>query len=455
MKDFDCFSGWGRNTTSVGLRLEVESAQDMRRLIQERGNSSRYRRGCISRGLGRSYGDPAQNSGGYVFQSIQKSEQSDLIDFDLDEVNGIVTAGGWVSLNDLIAYLVPRGWFVPVTPGTRFVTVGGAVASDVHGKNHHCDGSFGSHLISVDLLLASGESISCGPEVNRDLFFATIGGMGLTGFIYRVRFKAIQIETSQMTVRTERAANLEALISILLESEVSHQYTVAWIDLLATGRQLGRGIVMAGNHARKHELGTDFKGYLTKSRLSAPHALSGLMNRHSIKLFNEFWFRKAPRNATTSVESIPKFFHPLDAVKHWNRLYGKRGFIQYQFVVPQDEVTTIREVIEDLSNERAASFLAVLKKFGPSSGGFLSFPMPGWTLALDIPAGASLGPLLSRLDRKVIQAGGRHYLAKDSHMRRSTFESGYKELAKWKSVRSEVDPNGFWQSDLGRRLGLC
>ncbi|HEY8094458.1 MAG TPA: FAD-binding oxidoreductase [Acidimicrobiales bacterium] len=379
---------------------------------------------------------------------------------DLDAATGRVTAWAGTSIGALLEHLVPRGWFVPVTPGTRFVTVGGAVAADIHGKNHHVDGTFGDHVEAIWLQLADGTVEEVGPARNPELHWATIGGMGLTGAILRVRFRVLPIETSRMLVDTERTGDLDAVLALMDEGDAAYRYSVAWLDVTARGRHLGRGVLSRGDHAPVAALprraAADPLAYAAGTLLVAPSWVpGGLLNRGSIRAFNELWFRKAPRRDRGGVHSISSFFHPLDLMRGWNRLYGSRGFVQYQLVVPFGEEQALRGVLERLARAGAPSFLTVLKRFGPANPAPLSFPMPGWTLSLDIPAGTKgLSPLLHELDATVIDAGGRLYLAKDARMSPAVLRAGYPRLAEWQQMRDKVDPTGVWNSDLARRLEL-
>ena len=441
-------TGWGRTAPSAGRVIDLDG--DAVRGAPHEALPIDEGRGAIPRGLGRSYGDPAQNGGGSVLRVLPGRSP-----ISLDRNAATVTADAGVSFDDLLRVLVPAGFFVPVTPGTRFITVGGAIASDIHGKNHHVDGTFGHHCTRISLLTADGELRTLTPA-DGDLWWATIGGMGLTGLIVDATFDLIPIETSQCLVRTQRIANFDALVDTMAADD--QRYSVAWVDLLASGAALGRSVLTCGEHARLDDLSAkqrrDPLAFAPPSLIDVPRGGPNVLSRAAVRAFNEVWYRKARRDHV-GPESITGFFHPLDMVGAWNRLYGGAGFLQYQFVVPDDEVDTMRVAIERVVASGHASFLAVLKRFGPANPAMLSFPTSGWTLTLDVPAAASdLHVLLSELDELVLGAGGRHYLAKDAHITPSIVRAGYPRLAEWKAVRRSVDPHGYWISDQARRLGL-
>ncbi|MGH9127864.1 MAG: FAD-binding protein [Acidimicrobiales bacterium] len=456
----ELLAGWGRTSPSAAKVVRArpggdQAAAEICALLADPAG-----RGVVARGLGRSYGDAAQCAGGTVLDmtTLDRIHRLDA---------GTVTVDAGVSLDTLMRVLLPRGWFVPVTPGTRMVTVGGAIAADIHGKNHHRDGTFGAHVTSMLLATPSGlRRLGPGahpadphPGPGPALFWATTGGMGLTGVVLEATIALIPVQTTRIRVDTNRTANLDDTLAAMVEGDSAYRYSVAWVDSLARGRHLGRSVLTRGDHASADELEPAARhcalAFDPRGPLPAPPPVPvSLLNKATVRAFNEAWYRKAPRHEVGRIEGITAFFHPLDAVASWNRLYGPRGFVQYQLVVPDKATDTLRLALERLSGAGCASFLTVLKRFGPAAGP-LSFPMPGWTLTLDIPAGTpGLGPLLDGLDEVVAAAGGRVYLAKDSRLRPDLLEAMYPRLAEWRAVRDSVDPDRALRSDLARRLGL-
>jgi decaprenylphospho-beta-D-ribofuranose 2-oxidase len=444
----EVLTGWGRTAPTAARVRTPASFEDVPRALAEAGP-----RGALVRGLGRSYGDIAQNAGGLVLDLTRLSGVEQL-----DARTGTATVLAGTSIDALLRCLVPAGWFVPVTPGTRFVTIGGAIANDVHGKNHHRDGSFGSHVVAFDLLTSDGTVRTVAPRNDPDPFAATVGGIGLTGAIVRATIRLLPIRTSRVRVDTERAADLDDLLARMTAGDDSYRYSVAWLDCLTGGRSLGRGVLTRGDHAEPGELGArDARSPLTYAPRALPAVPPGvprLVSPLAARAFNEAWFRRAPRERRGEIQPIPRFFHPLDAVAGWNRLYGRPGFVQYQFVVPFGAERVVQRVVEALVAADVPSFLGVLKRFGPGAG-MLSFPIAGWTLAIDVPAGVpGLRALLARFDEDVAEAGGRVYLAKDARLDARHLARMYPDLDRWREVRERLDPNHVWRSDLARRLGL-
>ncbi|MFB7494159.1 FAD-binding protein [Streptomyces sp. NPDC056161] len=443
-------TGWGRTAPTSARLVRPRTYEEAVAAVRGCGA-----RGGIARGLGRAYGDAAQNAGGAVLD-MTGLDRIHAIDAD----GGTVLCDAGVSLHRLMEVLLPLGWFVPVTPGTRQVTVGGAIGADIHGKNHHVSGSFARHVLALELLTADGEIRAVGRGT--PLFDATTGGMGLTGVILTATVRLLPVETSYMSVDTERATDLDDLMARLTATDHRYRYSVAWIDLLARGTATGRAVLTRGDHAPLEalEAGTRARrrplSFRPRQLPPAPPLVpEGLLGRTSVGLFNEIWYRRAPRARTGELQRIPTFFHPLDGVPHWNRIYGRGGFVQYQFVVGHGQEEALHRIVRRISARRCPSFLAVLKRFGEADPGWLSFPVPGWTLALDVPAGLPrLGAFLDELDEEVAAAGGRVYLAKDSRLRPDLLAPMYPRLADFRALRAQLDPRGVFVSDLARRLGL-
>ena len=438
-------SGWGRTAPTRAEVIRPESAEAIAAALADR-------RPAIARGLGRAYGDAAQNAGGLV---VDATGLDRVHDFDIER--GVIDAGAGLGLEALIALALPHGWFVPVTPGTRHITLGGALAADVHGKNHHVDGAFSRHVEAFELALPGGELREIGPD--DPLFAATAGGMGLTGVITRMRLRLSPVTSAFMRVTTTRAGSLDALMASMRERDAGFRYSVAWIDCLKRGAAMGRGVLLRGEHATAEELPPKLRrkplDYSPRRVLGVPDVVpSGLLNTAVARAFNEAYFRRAPAQEHIGLEPLGPYFHPLDAVAAWNRLYGRRGFVQYQAVVPDAEGEAIRALLERVSGAGMSSFLAVLKRFGEGTG-MLSFPIAGWTLALDIPVGGrDLARRLDELDDIVVAAGGRVYLAKDARVRPELLPAMYPDLERWREVQRTADPEGLMRSDLARRLGL-
>jgi decaprenylphospho-beta-D-ribofuranose 2-oxidase len=441
-------TGWGLTAPSRAEVVEPASAEAAAEALAGAGP-----RGALARGLGRSYGDAAQNAGGRVLGTSRLAAVRGV-----DRDAGVATVDAGVSIEALVRLLLPLGLFVHVTPGTWHVTVGGAIAADVHGKNHHRDGSFCEHVLSFELLTPGGERRRVTREHEPELFEATAGGMGLTGIVLSATLRLLRVESSYMRVDRERAADLDDAMVRMLERDDQYRYSVAWIDCLARGASLGRSVLIRGDHASAAEAGGNgARGPALPGgpRLAAPPWVpTGLLRRSTVRVFNEAYFRAAPVREVGRLEPLRSFFYPLDAVSGWNRIYGRTGFLQYQMVVPFGREDAVRAALERLSGAGCPSFLAVLKRFGPQRG-LLSFPIEGWTLALDLPAALpGLGPLLDGLDELVAAAGGRVYLAKDSRLRPDTLAAMYPRLGDWRAIRERVDPHATMRSDLARRLDL-
>jgi FAD/FMN-containing dehydrogenase len=397
----------------------------------------------LPHGLGRSYGDSCLNEGGMLLPTTAMNR---VLAFD--PATGVIRCEAGISLDALLQFAVPRGWFLPVTPGTKFVTLGGAIANDVHGKNHHRAGTFGRHVRQFELLRSDGRRRLCSPQENAEWFAATIGGLGLTGLITWAEIALRPITSATIAMESVKFANLDDFFAVSAESDHDFEYTVAWVDCLASGPALGRGIFMRGNHAATGAL-TAHPAAKLKVPVDFPAAA---LNPYSVKLFNTLYYARLQKRLTLATPHYNPFFYPLDSVSNWNRIYGKRGFFQYQFVVPQGVTTNaIREIFERIARSGQASFLAVLKTLGDvKSPGLMSFPSPGVTLALDFPNnGRRTEELFQQLDRVVLNAGGRFYPAKDARMSPAAFFQSYPG---WKAFATFIDPafsSSFWRRMTG------
>lgn len=411
-------------------------------------------RGVLARGLGRSYGDAALNAGGVL---IDARGAVGLLEFNA--ADGLATVRAGSSIDDLLRWIVPLGWFVPVTPGTRQVTVGGAIAADIHGKNHHRAGSFCSHVVSMRLVVGDGSLLDISPDSHPDLFWATAGGMGLTGVIVDATISLVPIPSARVAVDTDRARDLDEVMGLMVDDDDRYEFSVAWIDLTTHRGRTGRSVLTRGNFATLDQLPgpqrEDPHRYEVPRIVPMPPVPPGVLRPSTIAAFNSLWYRKSPRRRRGEIQAIGAFFHPLDFVAKWNRAYGGPGFIQWQMAVPDSGARLVRRTIEVLERHGHRSFLALLKRFGPGDAGHLSFPIAGWTLAMDLPVRPDLAGVLDQLDQMVAEAGGRIYLAKDSRMRPELFEAMYPRLGEWRAVRDRYDPSGHFASDLSRRLRLC
>lgn len=404
----------------------------------------------IPRGNGRCYGDASLGT-----ETISTLKYDKIISFDA--ALGIFECQSGLTLDSILQVIVPKGWFLPVTPGTKFITIGGAVASDVHGKNHHVDGSFSNHITEMDLVLSNGDRITCTPVQYADLFEATCGGMGLTGLITRVKFRLKKIETSYIRQKQIKAKNLEDIIR-LFEEYKDYTYSVAWIDCLKKGSQFGRSILMLGEHASLNDLDAGKKKdplhFPHKKQITFPVNLpSWVLNSFTVKLFNFLFYHKNLKSEINNIISYEPFFYPLDAILHWNRGYGKRGFIQYQFVLPMHAKEGLIEILRKISDKGMGSFLAVLKVFGQQQS-MISFPSEGYTLALDFPVRKDLFSFLDELDAIVLKYGGRLYMSKDARMKPEVLTAGYSRLEEFKNVVRKYNPVNKIRSVQSDRLLL-
>ena len=440
-------AGWGRYPVQRCRVYRPEKRAALRVLATGGGE-----RTIIARGMGRSYGDTSLNEGGAVADLTRLNR---FLEFN--EQTGELRCEAGVTLDEIVEVMLPRGWFLPVTPGTKFVTVGGAIANDVHGKNHHRDGTFCRWVSELTLLTAQGETLICRPEgENADVFWATAGGIGLTGFIQEAVVRLQPVESAWVVVDYLRARDLEQSLAIMTETAGRYQYSVAWIDCLKGGAQLGRSVVMLGNHAGRDRLrpGQDPFTIARRRHYRMPVDLPpALMNRWTVGMFNAV-FNALHHDASDQLKPFDPYFYPLDAIGDWNRAYGRLGMVQYQIMIPHEGDRGLVRVLERLSASGRASFLAVLKCMGPANPGLLSYPFPGYTLALDIPAKAGVAEFLSELDAIVLEYGGRLYTAKDATMGARTFAAMYPRLEEFRAIQRRLDPEGRLQSSMSRRLGI-
>ncbi len=400
----------------------------------------RLERPVLPHGMGRSYGDVCLNDDGILLDTTPLDR---FIAFD--EEKGLLRCEAGVTLERILDLVVPKGWFLPVTPGTKYITVGGAVANDVHGKNHHHGGTFGRYVTRFELVRSDGSRLICSPEENADLFHATIGGLGLTGLITWVEFRLKPITSAYIEEDLIRFENLDEFFEISAESDEEYEYTVAWVDCLAQGEHLGRGIFMRGNHADGYPV---LKSG-SKRRLGVPVDFPDfVLNPFSMRVFNTLYYHRLWEKKARRLVHYEPFFYPLDAVRNWNRIYGKRGMLQFQCAIPYGgHREVIRAIIERIARSRRASFLAVLKEFGDvPSPGMMSFPRPGVTLTLDFPyEGLPTMHLFDDLHALVRDAGGAFYPAKDTHMTPEEFRRSY---PRWEEFSRYVDPHfssSFWR----------
>lgn len=440
-------TAWGRYPVIEADCQRPEKIVTVNHLIQENNN-------LLARGLGRSYGDASLNAEGIT---VLMQRLNRILAFDAD--TGILECEAGVSLKEIAEIFVPRGWFIGVTPGTKFVTIGGAIAFDVHGKNHHQDGSFGSFVMNFHLLTATGQTVHCSRTENSDLFWATLGGMGLTGVIISAQLQLISIPTAYINNHNFKAKNLDEAIAIFAEHEPNYRYSVAWIDCLARGNNLGRSIVMFGNHAEIKDLPTEKqKNCLqipAKKRFTVSFDLpSGLLNRYTMSIFNSLFYAKTLSKETKVITDYDSFFYPLDFLWDWNRMYGKKGFIQYQCVFPTEASReALTKVLTLCGDQGWGSFLAVLKRFGNQEG-LLSFPSKGYTLTLDMPVKQGLWEFLDLLDQLVLDYGGRVYLAKDARLNGVNFRKMYPKFEQWLEIKKQIDPENHFTSMMAKRLEI-
>jgi decaprenylphospho-beta-D-ribofuranose 2-oxidase len=439
-------AGWGNNLRADCRLTEPELPSEVAAWLD--------RTGTLARGLGRSYGDAALNAGGQVL-GLRRLDRY----LGFDEATGTLICEAGVSLEAIIRDFAPRGWFPMITPGTKFVTVGGCIANDVHGKAHHAQGCFSACVDAFTLLLASGEIVPATREINSDLFWGTFGGMGLLGVVLTATIRLRRIETTYFRQRSFKARDLAEMLAVLDENDQTFPYSVATIDVFGTGPRLGRGVITVGDHARRDELPPRLAAHPLRvsgpPKVTVPFELPELtLNKLTIRAVNAFVQRTQAGAAPFG--HYEGFFYPLDKIAHWNRGYGRRGFAQYQFVIPfADGLARMRELLAAILSAGELPFLNVLKRFGKESGGILSFPRQGYTLAIDFPIRANTIKLLRKLDAMVLDAGGRVYLGKDSYLEAATFRAMYPAaIDRWLALKAKFDPDNVFTSDLGRRVGL-
>ena len=424
-----CYPYAPQTAHACSWRSEVEALRDA--VVATHGSTLPY-------GNGRSYGDSCLAASDQV---LHMRALNRFIQVDWQQ--GTVQAEAGVTLAEILAISIPQGWFLSVTPGTQFATLGGAIANDVHGKNHHLRGTFGNHVRRLGLLRHNEGILTCSPTEHPEFYTSTIGGLGLTGIIVWAEIQLIPIRTSQIDSTIVRFGNLGEFFSLSAELDHQHEYSVAWIDCLAKGTQTGRGVFIVGDHARYGSLEVDERAKLSMP-LTPPVSL---INNLSLRAFNDMYWRVHPAQSTRKRGDYEPFFYPLDRILHWNRIYGRRGFQQYQCVIPDAVAEVVmRELLEAIADSGQGSFLAVLKRCGNiASPGLLSFPLPGTSLALDFPQKADLVRLFARLDAIVREGGGRLYPAKDAHMAGSDFREAYPAWERLEALRDPSLNSHFWK----------
>ena len=458
-------TGWGRTAPTTA---EVLSTQDVDQIAaavarvadDNADKPSHLQRGVIARGMGRSYGDPAMNAGGLVID-MQQLNRIHSINPD----TAIVDVDAGVTLDQLMKAALPYGLWVPVLPGTRQVTIGGAIGPDIHGKNHHSAGSFGDHVRSMELLVADGRVLHLTPEGSEDdpdgeLFWATVGGMGLTGIILRATIEMTKTETAYFIANGDMTHSLDETIAFHSDgSEHNFTYSSAWFDAISPEPKLGRAAISRGSLATLDQLkeyapklATDPLKFKAPQLMTVPDIFpSFTMNKLSMVAIGELWWLKSGEYRN-QVQNLTQFYQPLDLIGEWNRGYGSKGFLQYQFVVPTEAVEPFKEIIRDIQASGHYSALNVFKLFGEGNKAPLSYPMPGWNVCVDFPIKPGLGAFLDDLDRRVMEFGGRLYLAKESRTSAENFHKMYPGLPGWLATRKRIDPTEVFASDMSRRL---
>ncbi|MFT4108473.1 FAD-binding protein [Propionicimonas sp.] len=460
-------SGWGRTAPTTAQVLSTSDPEVIASAVaavadHNADSPSHLTRGIVARGLGRSYGDVAQNAGGIVVDMTALATIHSI-----DPTSATVDVDAGVSLDDLMRAALPYGLWIPVLPGTRQVTIGGAIGCDVHGKNHHSAGSFGNHVASLQLLVADGRVLSLTPEGSPDdpdasIFWATVGGVGLTGIILRVVLNMTRTETAYFIADGVVTKTLQETIAVHSDgSESRYDYSSAWFDAISPAPKLGRAALSRGSLATLDQLrqispklAADPLAFNAKPLFELPDVFpNGLANKYTFTLLGNLWYAKSG-TYTGKIQSLTGFYHPLDMFGEWNRAYGSHGFLQYQFVVPPAAVDEFTKIIADIQASGHYSFLNVFKLFGPGNRAPLSYPMAGWNVCVDFPIKAGLHEFLHGLDARILSFGGRLYTAKDSRTTAETFHAMYPRIEEWIATRRRIDPHGVFVSDLGRRLEL-
>jgi decaprenylphospho-beta-D-ribofuranose 2-oxidase len=441
-------AGWGRYPVAESDVYRPEKLAELAAIVRSNATP------LVARGAGRAYGDAAINGGGRV---VDIERLNRMLAFD--PATGTLRAEAGVTISEIIDVFLPQGFFPPVTPGTRFVTLGGSIAADVHGKNHHRDSSLAAHVSSFDLMLASGDVVRCSREENPELFWATVGGMGLTGVIIEAELRLRRIESAYLQGELIRAENIDAAVEAFERTDQQYRYSMAWIDCASAGARLGRCVFTVGNFARTDALPPALRqdplNTPPRSKPRVPIDFPAFaLSTPTIRAFNELYYRTHRGSREQKFFDYRSFFYPLDSIHDWNRIYGKRGFVQYQCVWPVEESRAgLIETLEAIRAHRRYPFLTVLKKFGAQEG-LMSFPMPGYTLALDFPVADGLFEFLDELDAMVLKRGGRVYLAKDARIRPDLFRAMYPNLARWQQAKASADPGCRFSSSLARRIGM-
>jgi len=438
-------SNWGKYPTIDAELYAFDNQFDVSNLLGKRSET-------IARGLGRSYGDSS-----LAHEILSTTRFHKILSFD--DQQGILTCECGVSIDEVLKAIVPSGWFLPVVPGTKYVTIGGAIASDIHGKNHRSEGCFSDHVLAFDILLSEGSVLSCSRHENSELFKATCGGMGLTGLILVATLRLKRIETAYVIQKMIKSAHFTETLELLQKND-KYTYSVAWLDCLSRGQVTGRGIISLGEHASLGDIQSRISvekihGMGKRSFLSVPaHFPGSIMNRATIRIINEILYCKHVNKTHTSLVHYDSYFFPLDRVAHMNRIYGRRGFVQYQCVLPDDGKAGLQTILETASRSGYGSFINIIKLFGASNDNLLSFPMKGFTLAMDFPLHVGLFTMLSRLDAIVLDHGGRLYLTKDARMSANMFTRSYTNAERFYRIKVAFDKERKFQSIQSKRLGI-